>query len=317
MIRRTLMAACLLATFLKPALAEDPVKLVVPFPPGGSLDAIGRMLADKLKTPLNAPVIVENRAGANGNIGAAAVAQAPADGRTLLVGSDGVVTVNPTLYKSTRTFNAANDLEPIGLVAYLPSMLVVPASSSIRSVADFVAAARSKEMFYASGGNGSAGHLTMAYFGNVIGALKLTHVPFAGGAPAILALVGGQVDAAFVALPIALPQVKSGKLRAIAVSSPQRVSTLPDVATVAESGFKGFEVRTAYLMMSSSKLSADARANLETHLAAAATSKDFQAHVRELGMQPAWLNARDTKAWLASEQKRWTGVIEKHGISAN
>ena len=315
MLRRAFLAAGTLAAGIHPALAADPVKLVVPFPAGGSLDAIGRLLADKLKTPLGAPVIVENRAGANGNIGAAAVAQMGGDGRTLLMGSDGVLTVNPLLYKA-RSFNAAADLEPVGLVAYVPSLLVVPAASPIRSIADFVATARSRELFYASGGSGSAGHLTMAYFGSVIGA-KLTHVPFSGGAPAILSVVGGQVDAAFVALPNALAQVKAGKLRAIAVSSLQRLPQLPEVATVAESGYQGFEVRTAYLLMSSSKLAANARSRLEAMLAAAAASKDFQAHVDELGMQPAWLDARETKAWLLSEQKRWAGVIARHGISAN
>jgi len=315
MLRRNLLTTLALIASIGSAYAADTVKLVVPFPAGGGLDAMARMLADKLKTPLNAAVIVENRAGANGNIGAAIVAQAPADGNTLLVGSDGVVTVNPYLYKSA-TFNASSDLEPIGTLTFLPSLLVVPASSKIKTIADFVAAARAKELSYASGGNGSAGHLTMAYFGSVTNA-KLMHVPFAGGSPAILALVGSQVDAAFLALPNAMPQVKAGKLRAIAVSSPQRVPQMPDVPTVAESGYKGFEVRSAYLVMSPAKASADFRAKLESQLAAVAASKEFQAYVTDLGMQPTWMGARDSKAWLTTEQRRWSTLIEKHGISAN
>lgn len=313
-MHRSLLAACLAVLLVAPALAAEPVKLVVPFPPGGSLDGLGRLMADKLKDPLQASIIVENRPGANGNIGAMAVARAPADGNTLLMASDGVVTVNPVLYKTTGD-TAAQGLTPIGLVAYVPSLLVVSANSNIRSLDDFVAAAKAKELTYSSGGVGSAGHLTMAYFGGVVDR-KFMHVPYNGGAPAILAAVSGEVDAAFVALPNALPQVRGGKLRAIAVSSPQRLAQLPDTPTVAESGYPDFEVQTAYLLMAPAGLPAERAQAIASGLADVVGRDDVKQRIRDQGMEPTWLDAQATKAWLAKESERWKSVLEKHGISA-
>lgn len=315
MFRRSLFAACLALACSPGSFAAEAVKLVVPYPPGAALDATARLIANHFKDAMDGSVVVENRAGANGNIGSMVVSRASPDGKTLLMTSDAVVTTNPALYRKTGTSIAAA-LEPVGMVSYLSSVLVVPAGSKIRTVAEFVEAAKAREMTYASGGSGSAGHLTMAYFSGVVGT-RLMHIPYSGGAPAILALVSGEVDSAFLALPNALPQVKAGKLRAIAVSSLQRFPQLPEVPTIAESGFKDFEVRTAYMLMAPARMPADAARKLESQLAAVASSKEFQAQIVQLGMEPTWLGARDTRTWLTRETRRWTGVIEKHGISVD
>ncbi|MEO7242647.1 MAG: tripartite tricarboxylate transporter substrate-binding protein, partial [Variovorax sp.] len=303
-----------LAAHAPAVLAADTVKIVVPYPPGGSSDAAGRLLAEKFKQQTAATVVVENKAGANGNIGTAAVANGPADGSMLLAATDSAITVNPLLYKSPGYDPL--ELKALGMFATMPSVLLVPADSAIRSVSAFVDEAKKRELTYASGGVGSAGHLTMAYFGNVAD-LKLLHVPFQGGAPAMVALLGGQVDTGFVALPNALSQVKGGKLRALAVSGAQRSASLPDVPTMIESGFKGFEVQVAYFLFAPSKAPADKLKMWSAELSTAASAKEFQARLSELGLEPQVKDAEGATTWLVNEKKRWKGVIEKHGISAN
>lgn len=315
MLRRSLLVAGLLLGCAHASFASEAIKLVVPYPPGAALDATARLIANQLKDAMDASIIVENRAGANGNIGSMAVSRASPDGRTLLMTSDAVVTTNPALYKKTGTSIAAA-LEPVGMLSYLSSVLVVPVNSKIKTVAEFVEASKERELTYASGGSGSAGHLTMAYFAGVVGS-RLMHIPYSGGAPAILALMSGEVDCAFLALPNALAQVKAGKLRAIAVSSLQRSPQLAGVPTISESGYKDFEVRTAYMLMAPAKMPADAAKKLESQLAAVAASREFQTQIVNLGMEPTWQGAQSTKTWLARETRRWTGVIDKHGLSVD
>lgn len=299
-----------------PAHAQvDTLKLVVPFPAGGALDFTGRLLADRLRTPALAAV-VENRAGANGNVGSQAVAQSN-DGKTLLVASDGVITVNHALYKNPPGFDPVRDLEPLAMLAYLPSVLVVPADSPHRTVADLVAEARKREMTYASGGIGSAGHLTMGYLASVAD-LKMRHIPYNGGAPAMVALVGGQTESAFVVLPGAIGQVKSGKLRALAVSTGRRVPALPDVPTMIESGFAGFELTTAFLLMAPAKAPTELKTTMAARAIEVAAQTDFQSRLESQGLIPVpRMGPKETGDWLQRERLRWTTFIQKHGITAS
>ena len=312
--RRAWLSAAILSLATFCATASEQVKLVVPFPAGGGLDALGRLLADRMRIafPTNS-FVVENRPGANGNLGAVAVARSTPDGNTLLVASDGVVTVNPKLYKNAG-FNP-NELTPLGLMATQASVLVVPQNSPIKTVAQFIQESKKRELSYSSGGIGSAGHLTMSYLDSTIETRHL-HVPFTGGSPAIMALIGNQVGCAFVALPNALPQIKSGKLRALAVSSAERSASLPETPTMVESGYKGFEVVTAYLLMAPAKTPADVRTKWAKALSEIVQTKDFQAKLIDIGMEQKYLPADATAGWLTSERKKWEAVIEKHNISA-
>jgi len=228
-------------------------------------------------------------------------------------GNDAVVTVNPKLYKNAGF--SPTELTSLGLMATQASVLVVPQNSPIKTVAQFVQESKKRELSYSSGGIGSAGHLTMSYLDSTIDTRHL-HVPFTGGAPAIMALIGNQVDCAFVALPNALPQIKSGKLRALAVSSTERSASLPEVPTMIESGYKGFEVVTAYLLMAPVKTPSDVRAKWSKALSEIVQTKDFQAKLIDIGMEQKYLPAEASAGWLSSERKKWETVIEKHNITA-
>lgn len=310
--RRRWTLAMLATASALPVLAADPVRLVVPFPAGGALDYTGRQLAEKLRPLLNRDFIVENKAGANGNIGAAAAASAEPDGNTLLVTADGVVTVNPHMYKKSTL--KLSDLRPVATVATLPQLLVVPASSPAKSVADFIALGKKRELTYASGGVGSGGHLAMAYLSELAD-IKTLHVPYQGGAPALTALLGQQVDSAFLVLPSAIAQIQSGKLRALAISSAERSPQMPDVPTVAESGLKEFAVQQAYLMMAPARTP-----DAQVHAMGSALSKvvgdpSFKQGLAERGMTPLYMDAAKTAAWLNAESARWKKVITTNQIS--
>lgn len=311
-IRRQLVAL-LISACTAPAFAAEPIRLVVPFPAGGPLDVTGRLLADKLKSLLGTDVIVDNKGGANGNLGGSLVANAAADGNTLLMASDGIITVNPYLYPAAAL--KPNDLKPIGMVATVPQMLVVPASSGIKSLAEFTSVGKQRELTYASGGVGSGGHLALAYLSNLMG-LKTLHVPFQGAAPAMTALLGQQVESAFLTLPSALPHVKSGKLRALAVSTAARLPELPDVPTVAELGYKDFVIVQSYLLMAPAKLDDAKMRTLSDKLAQIVKDNSLRQALVERGMQATWMGPAESARWLTSESQRWAKVIEVNRIEA-
>ena len=296
------------------AIAIDQVKIIAAFPAGGGTDAIARMFADRLRATIPATTfVIENKPGANGNLGAIATARSATDGRTLLVTSDGVITVNHQLYKNVGF--SPNELTPLGLMATQASVLVVPQNSPIRTVTQFIMESKKRELSYSSGGIGSAGHLTMAYLDSTAGTRHL-HVPYTGGAPAILSLIGNQVDCAFVALPNALQHIQSGKLRALAVSSPERSASLPEVPTMIESGYKDFQVVTATLLMAPSMTPPDVRERWAKSLADFVQTKDFQTKLLQIGMEQKYLPAEETAEWLNSERKKWESIIVKNNINA-
>jgi tripartite-type tricarboxylate transporter receptor subunit TctC len=228
------------------ARAQDypakPVKIVVPYSAGGNADILGRTLAQKLGDALKQPFVVENRAGANGGIGTDFVAKSPADGYTLLVTASGPFTVNPTLYKSVP-YDPVKDFAPISECAVYQYVLVTLASSPWKSIDDIVAAARAKPgaVSYGSTGVGGGNHLSGELFA-LATATQLTHVPYKGSAPALADLLGGQLSMMFDTVITSVPQIRAGKLRAFAVSSAKRASSLPEVPTMQEAGIKGFDI---------------------------------------------------------------------------
>ena len=218
-----------------------PVRIVVPYPPGGPTDIVARLVGQRLSDKLGQPFVIDNRAGAGGNIGAEAVAKAPADGYTLLLGTTAHA-INPSLFKSLG-YDIQKDFVPLALLTSIPLVLVVPASSPAGTVADVVALAKSKGggLPYGSSGNGQSTHLAAEMFASMAGA-PMTHVPYKGSAPALTDLAGGQVALMFDTMLSAMPQVKAGRLKAIAVTSAARAPSAPDVPTVAEAtGLAGYE----------------------------------------------------------------------------
>ena len=217
------------------------IHIVVPYPPGGPTDIVARGIGQKLAERLRQPFVIENKAGAGGNIGAEAVAKAPADGYTLLLGTTAHA-INPGLFK-TLNYDFARDFVPIALLTSLPLVAVVPANSPVNSIADLIALAKSKAggLTYGSSGNGQSTHMAAELFKSMAG-VGMTHVPYKGSAPALTDLAGGQVAVMFDTMLSAMPQVRAGRLRAIGVTSMARAASAPDIPTIAESGLPGYEV---------------------------------------------------------------------------
>ena len=292
---------------------ERPIKLVVPYPAGGNADNTARLLATQLSGRLGQQVVVDNRPGGSGTIGAAAVAKAPADGYTLLLDAT-AFTVNPSLF-AKLPFDAAKDFAPISLVMQAPLLLVVPAASPFKTVADVVQAAKSKpgRLTYASAGNGGAQHLAGELFKQ--GAkVSMTHIPYRGGAPALTDLIGGQVDLMFSATTASGPFVKSGKLRALAISSAQHTPGWEQVPTVAESGLPGFQVNEWNGLFAPAGTPQPVLQRLETETRAIVASPEMKKRFAELGVQGVGSSAQEFKSFVQSETAKWAGVIRTSGI---
>lgn len=242
------LAAVLLAFVVPCAAAQDyphkPVRLIVPFPPGGSVDLVARLVGKSLQDALKQPFVVDNKPGASGNVGAAYVAKAPPDGYTLLVGSAGVFAANQFLY-ANPPFDPLQAFAPIMRIVDQPNILVVGQQSPVRSVNELIALAKARpgKLSFGSASVGSAQHFSTEIFMQQAG-VELLHVPYKGGAPALVDLMGGQIDMLFDTSPTALPYARSGKLRALAITSRQRSPLLPDVPTMKEAGLPDFEVVT-------------------------------------------------------------------------
>ena len=292
---------------------DKPLKLVVPYPAGGNADNTARLLATQLGQRLGQQVVVDNRPGGSGTIGAAAVAKAPADGYTLLLDAT-AFTVNPSLFPKLP-FDAAKDFAPISLVLQVPLLMVVPANSPFQSVADVAKAARARpgHLTYASAGNGGAQHLAGELFkqGQKV---ALTHIPYRGGAPALTDLIGGQVDLMFSATTASGPFVKSGKLRALAISSPRRVEGWESVPTVAESGVPGFQVSEWNGLFAPAGTPRPVLERLEAETRAIVASPEMKKRFAELGVQGVGSSAQEFSAFLKAETTKWAEVIRTSGI---
>ena len=292
---------------------DKPLKLVVPYPAGGDADNTARLLATQLGQRLGQQVVVDNRPGGSGTIGAAAVAKAPADGYTLLLDAT-AFTVNPSLFPKLP-FDAAKDFAPISLVLQVPLLMVVPANSPFQSVADLAKAARARpgHLTYASAGNGGAQHLAGELFkqGQKV---AITHIPYRGGAPALTDLIGGQVDLMFSATTASGPFVKSGKLRALAISSPRRVEGWESVPTVAESGVPGFQVSEWNGLFAPAGTPRPVLERLEAETRAIVASPEMKKRFAELGVQGVGSSAQEFSSFLKAETTKWAEVIRTSGI---
>jgi len=322
--RQALAATAGLISLSVGAQQPRPIRLVVPYPPGGPLDIAARALADKVKDSLGV-VVVENRPGAGGNVGADAVAKAAPDGTTIVMGAVATHAINPWLY-SKMPYNALADFTPITLVAQVPNVLVMNAETAqrlgIASVADLVAYAKKNpgRLNYGSGGNGSAGHLAGEMFKTQAG-LFMVHIPYAGGPPAQLGLVSGQVDLNFDNLAAASANIKSGRLRALAVTTAKRSTAMPEVPTMAESGrtlgLADFDIHTWFGLFGPARLPAEVTARLNRAFVDALNSADVKTRLATLMAEPAPTTPEAFAQFVRSEHAKYESVVKASGAKAD
>jgi tripartite-type tricarboxylate transporter receptor subunit TctC len=326
----TFIAACAISTAAaglfstNPAHAQSagaypakPIRLVVPFTPGGSTDILARAIGQKLNEAWGQPVVIENVPGAGGSLGADKVAKASADGYTLLMGHIGTLAVNPSLYPNLP-YDPVKSFAPVAWVARVPNVLVVHPSVAAKNVKELVALAKSKpgQLNYGSGGNGSAANLATEYF-KVRTETSMVHIPYRGTAPAVTDLVGGQIQVLFTGAPAVITQIKNGQLRALAVSSPKRVDALPDLPTVAEAGYKDFEADQWYGVVAPAGTPADVVAKLNTQINQALNSNELKTRLNAEGA----IATPDTPAafgkLIVQEIARWKPVITSGRVKAD
>ena len=290
-----------------------PIRLIVPYSPGGTADLLGRSIARKLSESLGQQVIIENRTGAGGGIGADLVAKSKADGYTLLLGTIATHAINPNLYPDIP-YDPVGDFAPVALVATMPNLLVVNPSVPARSVRELIALAKAKpgELAFASAGSGTTQHLSGELFKKMAG-VDMLHIPYKGNAPAVTDLIGGQVQVMFDNIPISLQQVRAGKLRALAVTGAKRSAVLPNVPTIAEAALPGYSVTSWFALFAPAGTPAAivARLNRETNTALA--GKALYGQLTDQGIQPGSGTAEDLAAHLRAELPRWKKIVAESG----
>ena len=309
-----LLATLASASHAQSAYPSQPIKVIVPFPPAGGTDVVARLVVEKVRAATGWTFVVDNKAGAGGNIGMDAVAKSKPDGYTLGMGQTANLAINPSLY-SKMPFDAAKDFVPVALVAGQPVVLVVNTASPFKTVADLVAAAKAKPsaVTMASAGNGTVGHLTGEMFSRQAG-IKVNHIPYKGAGPAATDLLGGQVDFYFATPQAVVSFVKSGKLRALAVSSAKRLPVLPNVPTVAEGGLKGFDTTDWKLLVAPAGTPADVVKRLNAEVERAMSKPETAAQLLAEGSIPLSGSAQQAAQYLKSEQQRWSAIVREANV---
>lgn len=290
------------------------VRMVIPFPPGGTTDILGRVAAQKLTEALGQQVVPDNRPGAAGNIGAEQVAKAPADGYTLLTAPGSTLTIHPSLY-AKLPFDPLKDFAPVTILAAVPNALVVHPSLPVRNVKDLIALSRTRpgQLNYASTGAGQSTHLSMELFKSMAG-LKIVHVPYKGSAPAVTDLLGGHVPLMFDNMPSALPHVKAGKLRALAVSTLKRSPVAPEIPTVAEAGLPGFEVSVWFAVLAPAGTPREVSERLNRVLVKALQAADVRERLLTQGAEPIGNTPDELTAQMKRDLVKWAKVVKDADI---
>jgi tripartite-type tricarboxylate transporter receptor subunit TctC len=296
---------------------QKPIRMIVPFTPGGSTDILARSIGQELSKAWGQSVIIENIAGAGGSIGADKAAKSPADGYTLLMGHIGTLAVNPSLYPKLP-YNPVKDFAPVAWVARVPNVLVVNPNVPAKSVQELVALAKSKpgQLSYGSGGNGSAANLATEYF-KMQTETAILHIPYRGTAPAVTDLMGGQIQMLFTGAPAVMGQVKNGQLRALAVSSPKRLDALPDLPTVAEAGYKNFEADQWYGVVAPAGTPRDIVLKLNQQINVALNSAELKKRLTTEGAVATPETPEAFGKLIAQEIERWRPVITSGRVKAD
>ena len=307
--------ACVAATAHAQDFPNRAVKILVPQTPGGASDALARIVAQKLSEKWGQPVVVENRAGAGGNVGMEVVANSPADGYTLLMSYVGTHAINGSLYKKLP-FDPEKDFAPVATLATLPFVVVTKAGSPIKTIPELVAAAKTRELTYGSAGNGSVNHLLGEMFNSAAG-VKLVHVPYRGAAPAMQDLMGGQIDLVFTSLPSVSGAIKQGTLHPIAVTSAKRASSFNTIPTIAESGFKDFDVNPWFGLFAPAKVPAQVVRKINADVNEILKSKDVVDKFAAQGAEPYPTDPQQFANVLRADIVKWGQVVKASGASVD
>ena len=316
------LAACLTFAALGGVFAQSnyptkPIRLIVPFPPGGGTDILARLIGNKLTETAGWQIVVDNRGGAGGNIGLQAAAQAAPDGYTMVMGQTSNLAINPSLY-SKLPYDPVRDFVPVSLVSASPVVLVVSSKSPYKSLADFVAAAKAKpgQLTFGSPGNGTVSHLTGELFQRTAG-IKFIHIPYKGAAQALPDLLGGRIDLYAGSLETAMPHMKAGTIRALAVTSLQRASVAPEVPTVAESGYKGFEATTWFGLLVAKGTPQPIVNRLTTEITKVLQLPDIKQRMASTGGLPVKTGPQEFAAVLKSDIQRWSRIVKESGVKVD
>jgi len=299
------------------AYPTKPIRIVVPFPAGGTTDVLARAAAQKLAETLGQPAVVDNRPGAGGNIGAELVAKSAPDGYTLLMGTVGTHAINPGLYPKLP-YDHVKDFAPVILVAGVPNVLVINPALPVNSVPELIAYAKANpgKLNFASSGNGTSIHLSAELFKTMAG-VQMTHVPYKGSAPALQDLVGGQVQLMFDNLPSSLALIKGGKLKALAVTSGARAAALPDVPTLAESGLPGFEASSWFGLLAPTGTPSSVIAKLNGEIAKWLATPEAKEKLLAQGANAAGGTAEEFAQFIAAETAKWQKVVKESGAKVD
>ncbi|HUL95135.1 MAG TPA: tripartite tricarboxylate transporter substrate binding protein [Usitatibacter sp.] len=294
-----------------------PIHFVVPYPAGGPLDLVARLLGQKVSEAFKQPVVVENRPGAGGNIGADVVAKSAPDGYTLLMGAVATHAINPTLYASIP-YNATKDFIPVTQVASTPNVLVVNPQLPVANVREFIAYAKAHpgQLNFGSGSTGSAGHLAGELFKTMAG-VEMTHVPYKGAAPAMNDLIGGQIQLMFDNLASSLAQVRAGKIRALAVTTAKRSPLAPELPTIAESGLPGFDISTWFGIFVPAGTPPGIVAQLHDEFVRALAAPEVRSRMLELGAEPVGSTPQQFAAYIQAEAQKYARVIKASGAKVD
>lgn len=294
------------------AYPDKPIHMVIPFPPGGALDILGRLIGEHLSMQMKQPVLVENRAGAGGNLGAEYVARSAPDGYTILLGSNPLATT--ALYPNL-SFNVLRDFAPVAYIGYAPLILVVPQNSPAKSLKDIIDAAKADpaKVSFASAGSGSSGHMAAELLKSQAN-VNMLHVPYRGGAPALVDLMAGRVSFMLLDPPQSLPQIKSGRLRPIMVGSPSRFALLPDVQTAVEAGYPNLEPVVWWGFVAPAKTPRDIVLRLNTEIQAVLADPGVRARLAELGVSTEPQTPEQFGAYVKTETLKWNALIKKTNL---
>ena len=310
-----MLAACAPAAMAQTGWPSRPIKIMVPFAAGGTSDILARLLAEKLAVSLNTPVLVDNKPGAGGVVGADAVAKARPNGYTLLLGTISSHAINPAL-RPNMPYDAASDFAPVILLGSISNVLIVGADQPYKTVADVIAAAKkdpSRPINFASAGQGSSQHMSGEMFKLMTGG-ALTHIPYRGSAPAIQALMGGEVPMSFETATVALPQIKGGKVRALAVTSAKRSPVLPDVPTMQQAGVAGFDVASWQAVYAPAGTPASIVQRLNSAIEKILAQPDVKEKMEGLGLEHTPNNPKQFAAFNQSEIQKWIKVVKEGNV---
>jgi len=319
LFRTAIVAACVVSA---PALAQTAyptktIRIIVPYTPAGTTDILARAMSQKFTEAWSQPIIVDNRPGANGNIGTEVAAKAPPDGYTLLMATAGTHGTNPGLYPKLP-FDAVKDFAPISLAAVVPNIVVVANSVPAKNLKDLIAYVKANpgKLSHGSPGQGSTGHLSTELLKTMTGAV-MTHVPYKGSAPALQDLVGGQLQVVIDNIPPYLPQVKAGKIRALAVTSAKRSPAAPELPTVEEAGVKGYEASSWFGLMAPAGTPADIVAKIAAESQRMLQTPDMRERLLALGAQPVGNTPDEFAKFVRDEIAKWGAVIKNAGVTLN